>query len=183
MGYQKTEDGAAQYQLSEGERALARWVAESRGGVNRAADVDRGIPGADQAYLNSIDRLGVEGEMAFAGLVNAYPRLFSAAPVSAANGTDPGDVTYRGLSFDVKSTRCPTGRLLWPGAKPITGAAIAVLMIEVAPGLFELAGAIETRRIKTPAHWAPAMKYPCYAVPREALATVRDTINRHKGSK
>ena len=182
MGYKKTEDGAARYQLSPAERALALWVAKSRSRVNRSAGVtDRRASTAASSL--AIDRLGVEAEMAFAGLVNAYPRLFSAAPVSAAKGTDPGDVTYRGLSFDVKSTRHPNGRLLWPSAKPITGAAIAVLMSEVEPGLFELVGAIETRRIKTPAHWAPAMPYPCYAVPREALATVRETINRHKGSK
>ena len=182
MGYQKTEDGTAQYQLSPAERALALWVAKSRGRVNRSAGVtDRRASTAASSL--DIDRLGVEAEMAFAGLVNAYPRLFSAAPVSAANGTDPGDVTYKGFTFDVKATRHPKGRLLWPEDKPITGAHIAVLMGEVEPGLFEVVGAIDTRKIKTPAHWADELPRPCYAVPRSALATVRETINRHKGSK
>ena len=182
MGYQKTEDGTAQYQLSPAERALALWVAKSRSRVNRSAGVSRNIPNEDQAFFDSIERLGVEAEMAFAGLVNAYPRLFSASPVSAANGTDPGDVTYKGLTFDVKATRHPKGRLLWPEDKPTTGAHIAVLMGEVEPGLFEVVGAIETHKIKTPAHWADELPRPCYAVPRSALATVRETINRHKGS-
>ena len=181
MGYQKAEDGTAQYQLSPAERALALWVAKSRSRVNRSAGVTDRRASTGASSLD-IDRLGVEAEMAFAGLVNAYPRLFSASPVSAANGTDPGDVTYKGLTFDVKATRHPKGRLLWPEDKPTTGAHIAVLMGEVEPGLFEVVGAIETRKIKTPAHWADELPRPCYAVPRSALDTVRETINRHRGS-
>lgn len=114
------------YTLSPPERVLARTVGEAR--HNRA--YSQHIPDAryseDAIY---IDVNGAAGEIALAGLLykaEVYSKdaweevlnsIANAPPVSAAQGTDNGDLLVEGLRIDVKTTPYRDGKLWLPARK------------------------------------------------------------------
>ena len=108
------------YTLSPAERVLATVVGKAR--HNRARD--RGIPDAREAEdAIYIDINGAAGEIALAGLLHrvevfdkeTWEKLLStiaeAQDISAAQGTDNGDLLVGGLTIDVKTTHYPNGKL------------------------------------------------------------------------
>ena len=115
------------YTLSAPERVLARTVGEAR--HNRA--YSQHIPDAriseDAIY---IDVNGAAGEIALAGLLykvgvftkasweEALNAIANAPPVSAAQGTDNGDLLVEGLRIDVKTTPYRDGKL-WLHARKL----------------------------------------------------------------
>lgn len=101
-------------QLSREERDLAYKIGTERHEENRMNGVNpRLISGVDELRA---DREGVAGEMAFSKglgqLEQDLPRLLDTELRSVRLRTDDGDITYKGLVFDVKTTKYPNGHLL-----------------------------------------------------------------------
>ncbi len=115
------------YTLSPAERILAQIVGEARHTRARA----KGIPDARAAEdATYIDVNGAAGEIALAGLLyrqgiytkatweEALHTIAEAQDVSAAQGTDNGDLLVEGLRIDVKTTHYSNG-VLWLHARKL----------------------------------------------------------------
>lgn len=115
------------YTLTPAERALARIVGEARHTRARANGVPDARVAADAIY---IDVNGAAGEIALAGLLynadvfdketweEALYSIAQAQDVSAAQGTDNGDLLVEGLRIDVKTTPYTDGKL-WLHARKL----------------------------------------------------------------
>lgn len=115
------------YTLSPAERVLARTVGEARHNRARANDVPDARVAEDAIF---IDINGAAGEIALAGLLykaevytketweEALTFIAEAQDVSAAQGTDNGDLLVDGLRIDVKTTPYRDG-VLWLHARKL----------------------------------------------------------------
>lgn len=115
------------YTLSPAERVLAQTVGEARHNRARANEIPDARVAEDAIF---IDINGAAGEIALAGLLykvevfdkETWEKLLStiaeAQTVSAAQGTDNGDLLVGGLNIDVKTTPYREGKL-WLHARKL----------------------------------------------------------------
>lgn len=115
------------YTLSAPERVLARTVGEARHNRARANQIPDAREAEDAIF---IDINGAAGEIALAGLLykaevyskdaweEALNSIANAQDVSAAQGTDNGDLLVEGLRIDVKTTPYRDGKL-WLHARKL----------------------------------------------------------------
>lgn len=115
------------YTLSAAERVLAIRVGEARHTRARAKDIPDARAAEDARY---IDINGAAGEIALAGMLHklgilskqdyesALLEISCAQDVSAAQGTDNGDLCVEGYTIDVKTTPYRDGKL-WLHARKL----------------------------------------------------------------
>jgi len=95
--------------LNEGEQLVCKILARKRSRANRTAGIRNSKIGGQKDKEIELD--GIGGELTFCKLYGLYPD-FSIYTRSAVDGTDTFDACLNGVWVDVKTTQCPTGRLL-----------------------------------------------------------------------
>ena len=107
--------------LSESEIKICSWLAKNRYTNNRASSITDGKIGPQSVELTDLE--GVCGEFAVCKYLNIYPDL----SIHVRKGGEDG--LLKKLSFDVKTTKYKTGKLIASITKSTSETNIYILVI------------------------------------------------------
>lgn len=148
--------------LNKNERQLARYIGGMRSSTNR----DRGIEDKKRSNKKGveIDTAGFAGELVVARLLNLYPDF-------GMEATNQADLTFRGHSIDVKTSKYPTARLLAPPHKADKDYADIFMLVTGEMPSFTVRGWIRGDELVTRDRLVEDFKGygPAYVVPQSEL--------------
>jgi hypothetical protein len=169
--------------LSPTEIKFAHLIAELRNASSRKQNIKDMKQDKSRTSLE-IDQDGAEAEVVFYKAVGRYPEyLFDVSPKSKASGTDPGDAFIDGYTFDVKTTKYVTGKLIQSGGvKEATVAIYCLIIKEGSPRLqhsYRIAGFYPAKMLVCPERYGNHLPgRPCYMVTQAELMSYHDCLNK-----